>query len=209
MEIAVYNKEGQATSRKVKVPEEVFGIEPNDHSIYLVVKQFLANNRQGTHKAKERAEISGSTKKIKRQKWTGGARAGSLKSPVFVGGGRVFGPKPRDYSFKLNKKEKQLARRSALSYKAKSNEILVLEEINYETPKTKEFRSLMKNLNLSNKKTLLVVKESNKNLYLSSRNLATAKVVTVSELSTYDVMHASNVILSESSVSEIEKLLNN
>lgn len=209
MELAVFNKEGKETSRKVQLSPEIFGIEPNDHSIYLDVKLFMANNRQGTHKSKERAEISGSTKKIKRQKGTGGARAGSLKSPVFVGGGRIFGPRPRDYGFKLNKKEKQLARRSALSYKARNNGIIILEDLNLETPKTKEFTAILKNLKLSDKKNLLVVKDSNKNVYLSSRNLADTKVVTVSDLSTYDVLKASNLILSEGSVAEIEKNLNN
>lgn len=207
MEVTVVNISGKATSKKVQLNDSIFGIEPNDHAIYLDVKQHLANKRQGTHKSKERGEVSGSTKKFKKQKGTGGARAGSLKSPVFIGGGRVFGPKPRDYSFKLNKKLKRIARMSALTYKAKENSLVVLEDFNFESPKTKNYAEMIKNLNLSDKKTLLVLAESNKNVYLSSRNLANTKVVTASELNTYDVLNASNLLLVESSVKEIENLL--
>lgn len=207
MEVKVINISGKETTKKVQLADSIYGVEPNDHAIYLDVKQYLAHQRQGTHKSKERGEISGSTKKFKKQKGTGGARAGSLKSPVFVGGGRVFGPKPRDYSFKLNKKLKRLARASALAYKAKDNSIAVLEDFNFDAPKTKNYAELMKNLNLSDKKTLLVLAESNKNVYLSSRNLTNTKVVTVSELNTYDILNANNLVLVEGSVKEIENLL--
>lgn len=209
MELAVYNISGQATSKKVKLDTEVFGIEPNDHAIYLDVKQYLAAQRQGTHKAKERAEIHRTTKKLKRQKGTGGARAGSMKSPLFRGGGRVFGPKPHEYDFRLNKKVKKLARKSALAYKAKDNAITVLENFNFDTPKTSSYAELLKNLNLSGKKTLLVLGEQNKNIYLSSRNLNGAKVVIASELNTYDILNASTLLLAEGSVETLEKLLNN
>jgi large subunit ribosomal protein L4 len=209
MELAVHNIKGKETKTKVSLSDAIFGIEPNDHAIYLDVKQFMANKRQGTHKSKQRNEVSGSTKKMKKQKGTGGARAGSRKSPLFVGGGRVFGPEPRDYDFKLNKKLKELARRSALTYKAKNNNITVLEDFSFDTPKTKNYIDLLKNLKLSDKKTLLVVADSNKNLYLSSRNLKGAKVVKASELNTYEVLHAHNLLLQESSIKEIEKLLNN
>jgi large subunit ribosomal protein L4 len=209
MELAVYNISGQATSKKVKLNTEVFGIEPNDHAIYLDVKQYLAAQRQGTHKAKERAEIHRTTKKLKRQKGTGGARAGSMKSPLFRGGGRVFGPKPHDYDFSLNKKVKKLARKSALAYKAKDNAITVLENFSFETPKTSSYAELLKNLNLSGKKTLLVLGDHNKNIYLSSRNLKGARVVTASELNTYDILNASTLLLAEGSVETLEKLLNN
>jgi large subunit ribosomal protein L4 len=208
MQVEVLNISGKKTAKKVELAETVFGSEPNDHSIYLDVKHYLAAQRQGTHKAKERAEIARTTKKLKRQKGTGGARAGSMKSPVFVGGGRAFGPRPRDYSFKLNKKVKRLARVSALSYKAKENAITVLEDFNFEAPKTKNYIDLIKNLNLSDKKTLLVLGDSNKNVYLSSRNLEGAKVVTAAELNTYDIVNAQSLILSESSVKVIESLLN-
>jgi large subunit ribosomal protein L4 len=207
MEVTVFNISGKETGKKVQLADSIYGVEPNDHAIYLDVKQYLANQRQGTHKSKERAEIARSTKKFKKQKGTGGARAGSLKSPVFVGGGRVFGPRPRDYSFKLNKKLKRLARASALAYKAKDNSIAVLEDFGFEAPKTKNYTELMRNLNLSDKKTLLVLAESNKNVYLSSRNLTNTKVVTVSELSTYDILNANNLVLVEGSVKEIENLL--
>ncbi len=209
MELAVYNIDGKETSKKVKLTTEIFGIEPNDHAIYLDVKQYLAAQRQGTHKSKERAEIARTTKKLKRQKGTGGARAGSMKSPLFRGGGRVFGPQPRDYDFKLNKKVKALARKSALSYKAKENNIIVVEDLNFDGPKTKQYQAFLTNLKCADKKTLLVLGESNKNVYLSSRNLTRAKVVTASELSTYDILNASNLLLVESSVASIEKLLNN
>jgi large subunit ribosomal protein L4 len=188
--------------------DSIFAVEPNDHCIYLDVKQFLANQRQGTHKSKERAEISRTTKKLKRQKGTGGARAGSMKSPLFVGGGRVFGPRPHEYGFKLNKKVKALARVSALTYKAKDNAITVLEDFNFEAPKTKNFVDLMKNLNMADKKTLLVLGDANKNVYLSSRNLQGTKVVKASDLNTYDILNAENLILAESSVKVIETILN-
>lgn len=209
MELAVYNTEGKATSKKVKLNDSVFGIEPNDHAIYLDVKQYLAAQRQGTSKSKERAEIHRTTKKLKRQKGTGGARAGSMKSPLFRGGGTVFGPRPQDYDMKLNKKVKMLARKSALSYKAKENNIIVLEDFSFETPKTSQYTSLLSNLNVADKKTLLILGEINKNVYLSSRNLTRAKVVTVSELTTYDILHAGNILLAESSVATIENLLKN
>ncbi|MGB3946471.1 MAG: 50S ribosomal protein L4 [Bacteroidia bacterium] len=207
MELSIVNISGKATSKKVNLNDTIFGIEPNDHAIYLDVKQHLANKRQGTHKSKERNEVSGSTKKLKKQKGTGGARAGSDKSPTRIGGGRVFGPRPRDYSFKLNKKLKRLARVSALTYKAKENSITVLEDFSFETPKTKKYADLINNLTLSNKKTLLVLGESNKNVYLSSRNLSNSKVVTASELNTYDILNANNILFVESSIKEIETLL--
>jgi len=208
MQVEVLNISGKKTTKKVDLLDDIFGLEPNDHSIYLDVKHYLAAQRQGTHKAKERAEIARTTKKLKRQKGTGGARAGSMKSPVFVGGGRAFGPRPRNYDFKLNKKVKVLARISALSYKAKENAITVLEDFNFEAPKTKNYVDLMKNLNLSDKKTLLVLGDLNKNVYLSSRNLEGAKVVTASELNTYDIVNAQSLILSESSVKVLESILN-
>ncbi len=207
MEIAIVNTTGKETGKKISLNDAVFAVEPNDHAIYLDVKQYLANQRQGTHKAKQRNEVSGSTRKIKRQKGTGGARAGSMKSPIFVGGGRVFGPQPRDYSFKLNKKLKKLARASALSYQAKDNNVLILEDFNLDQPKTKEFLAIMKNLKLENKKTLLVLPEANKNVSLSSRNLQGSKVVRASALNTYDILNAQNVLLVESSLPEIEKIV--
>jgi large subunit ribosomal protein L4 len=205
MEIAVYNKEGKETGRTVSLDDAIFGIEPNDHAIYLDVKQYLANQRQGTHKAKERWEISRSTRKIKRQKGTGGARAGSLKSPVFVGGGRAFGPLPRDYSFKLNKKVKMLARLSALSYKAKNQNIVVLEDFQMETPKTKEFVQVQKNLQIDGKKSLFVFAEANSQIYLSSRNLQKTKMVTLSGMNTYNIMEASVLVFSESSINVLQQ----
>lgn len=208
MQVEILNISGKKTTKKVDLADSIFGVEPNDHCIYLDVKQYLANQRQGTHKSKERAEISRTTKKLKRQKGTGGARAGSMKSPLFVGGGRVFGPRPRDYSFKLNKKVKSLARTSALTYKAKDNAIMVLEDFNFEAPKTKNYVDLLKNLNLSDKKTLLVLGDTNKNVYLSSRNLQGTKVVKASDLNTYDILNAENLILAESSVKVIETILN-
>ncbi|MFL5762650.1 MAG: 50S ribosomal protein L4 [Bacteroidia bacterium] len=207
MEVSVVNISGKATSKKVSLNDAIFGIDPNDHAIYLDVKQHLANKRQGTHKSKERNEVSGSTKKLKKQKGTGGARAGSIKSGTIVGGGRMFGPRPRDYSFKLNKKLKRLARMSALTYKAQESNITVLEDFSFDAPKTKKYADLIGNLKLSDKKTLLVLGESNKNVYLSSRNLTNAKVVTASDLNTYDILNATNLLLVESSVKEIEKLL--
>ena len=206
MEIAVFNKEGQETGRNVELNTEIYAVEPNDHAIYLDVKQYLANQRQGTHKAKDRGEIAGSTRKIKRQKGTGGARAGSRKSGTIRGGGRIFGPQPRDYHFKLNKKLKELARKSALTYKAQSNEILVLEDFSFEAPKTKEFLALQNNLKISDKKSLIVLAEANKNIYLSSRNLQNVEIVIASELSTYKIMRAQKIVLVESSVIKVEEL---
>ena len=207
MEVSVYNSTGKETGRKAVLNESIFGISPNDHAIYLDVKQHLANRRQGTSKSKERNEIAGTTKKLKKQKGTGGARAGSKKSPLFVGGGRVFGPQPRDYTFSLNKKLKRLARMSALSYKAQSNNVMVLEDLSFDQPKTKLIVDLVNNLKVSDKKTLLVVPQSNKNVYLSSRNLERSKVVTASDLNTYDIMHAHNIIVMESSLPVIESTL--
>ena len=206
MEINVLNIEGKETGRKVELKEEIFGIQPNDHAIYLDVKQYLANQRQGTHKSKERNEVSGSTRKLKRQKGTGTARSGSIKSPLFRGGGRVFGPQPRDYSFKLNKKLKQLARKSALTYKAKNNSILVLEDFNVETPKTKEIVNICQNLNLIDKKSVFVLGEPNKNIYLSSRNLQKQKVLTASSINTYEIMNANALVLVESSIDVLNKM---
>jgi large subunit ribosomal protein L4 len=208
MQVEIVNISGKKTTKKVDLTDSIFGAEPSDHSIYLDVKHYLAAQRQGTHKAKERAEISRTTKKLKRQKGTGGARAGSMKSPVFVGGGRAFGPRPRDYSFKLNKKVKVLARISALTYKAKENAITVLEDFTFDAPKTKNYVDLIKNLNLSDKKTLLVLGDANKNVYLSSRNLQGTKVVTALELNTYDIVNAHTLILAEGSVKVLESLLN-
>lgn len=205
MKLSVLNKTGVETGRTIELNQDIFGIEPNDHAIYLDVKQFLANQRQGTHKAKERAEVSYSTRKLKKQKGTGGARAGSIKSPVFVGGGRVFGPRPRNYGFKLNKKVKELARLSALSYKAKANKIVVVEDFTFETPKTKEFVTLCNNLKIHDKKMLLVFSEQNKNVYLSSRNLQDNKVVTISELNTYDIMNAGTLVVSEKTIDVLQK----
>jgi large subunit ribosomal protein L4 len=207
MELAVYNSNGQETGRKISLSKDIFGIEPNDHAIYLDVKQILANRRQGTHKSKERAEVSGSTRKLKRQKGTGGARAGSIKSPVFVGGGRIFGPRPRDYSFRLNKKVKQLARKSALTYKALENGIVLVENFNFDKPSTKNYNSILNKLKVSDKKTLVVVPEMNENLYLSSRNIQRSKVVIASDLNTYDILNASSIVLFENSVQSIENLL--
>ena len=206
MEVAIFNKAGQETGRNVELSAEIYAVEPNDHAIYLDVKQYLANQRQGTHKAKDRGEISGSTRKIKRQKGTGGARAGSRKSGTIRGGGRIFGPRPRDYSFKLNKKLKELARKSALTYKAQANSIMVLEDISFEAPKTKEFVAIQNNLKISDKKSLIVLPEENKNIYLSSRNLQNVEIVTASELSTYKIMRAHKIILVESSVNKVEEL---
>jgi large subunit ribosomal protein L4 len=208
MELNILNIQGKETGRKVELPDSIFAIEPNDHAIYLDVKQYLANNRQGTHKAKERSEVAGSTRKIKKQKGTGTARAGSIKSPVFRGGGRIFGPKPRDYSFKLNKKLKQLARLSALTYKAKNNAIVVVEDFSFEAPKTKEFTAFCKNLQLEGKRSMVVLNEPNKNVYLSSRNIQRAEVSIASDLNTYSIMRAQSLVLTESSVEELGKLYN-
>lgn len=205
MEIQVLNTAGKETGKTVVLNDQIFGIEPNDHAIYLDVKQFMAANRQGTHKAKERGEIAGSTKKIKKQKGTGGARAGSIKSPLFRGGGRIFGPRPRNYDFKLNKKVKALARKSALTYKAKDGSILVLEDFVLETPKTKEMVAISNNLKINDKKLIFVLPEENKNIYLSSRNLEGVAVVTASELTTYQIMNAGKVVFLESSVGKIEE----
>ena len=204
MKVAVLDKNGKDTGRKVELSKDVYGIEPNNHAVYLDVKQYLANQRQGTHKAKERAEIVGSTRKIKRQKGTGTARAGSIKSPIFKGGGRVFGPRPRSYSFKLNKNLKRLARRSALSMKANDKAITVLEDFNFDAPRTKDFVAVLKSLGLEDKKSLFVLGDSNNNVYLSSRNLQGAEVVTNSQLSTYKIMNANNVVLFEGSLEGIE-----
>ncbi|MCD8029638.1 MAG: 50S ribosomal protein L4 [Bacteroides sp.] len=207
MEVNVYNIKGEDTGRKVTLNESIFGIEPNDHAIYLDVKQFMANQRQGTHKSKERSEIAGSTRKLGRQKGGGGARRGDIKSPVLVGGGRVFGPQPRDYNFKLNKKVKTLARKSALSYKAQENAIVVLEDFNFETPKTKDFIAMTKKLNVSDKKVLMILPESNKNVYLSARNVQKAAVQTISGLNTYRVLNAGTLVFTESALSAINKIL--
>ena len=207
MEVNVYNIKGEDTGRKVTLNESIFGIEPNDHAIYLDVKQYLANMRQGTHKSKERSEISGSTRKIGRQKGGGGARRGDMNSPVLVGGGRVFGPQPRDYHFKLNKKVKALARKSALSYKAQNDAIVVVEDFVFEAPKTKEFIGITKNLKVSDKKLLMVFAEANKNVYLSARNIQGANVQTVSGLNTYRVLNAGVVVLTESALSAIDNIL--
>ena len=204
MELTIINTTGKETGKKIKLSADIFGIEPNDHAIYLDVKQFLANQRQGTHKSKERAEIARTTKKLKRQKGTGGARAGSMKSPLFVGGGRVFGPRPRDYSFKLNKKLKHLACLSALTYKAKANSITVLENFSMDTPKTKNYTDILKNCNLADKKILVVLPQHDKNIYLSSRNLERNKITTAAELNTYDVMNAHTLVLVEGSVPVLE-----
>ncbi len=207
MELSVLNIEGKETGRKVTLNDQIFGIEPSDHAIYLDVKQYMANQRQGTHKSKERAEIAGSTRKIKKQKGTGTARAGSIKSPIFRGGGTVFGPRPRNYGFKLNKKVKQLARKSALTYKASENSIMVLEDFNFEAPKTKEMVTLKSNLQIADKKSLFVLPVENNNIYLSSRNLQDVSVVIASELNTYQILNAKTIILLEGSVNKIEEAL--
>lgn len=207
MKVAVLDITGKDTGRKVELSNEVFGIEPNDHAIYLDVKQYLANQRQGTHKSKERGEITGSTRKIKKQKGTGTARAGSIKSPVFRGGGRIFGPRPRNYSFKLNKNLKRLARKSALSIQAKDSNLVVIEDFNFETPKTKEFAKVLKALELDTKKSLFVLGTENKNVYLSSRNLKNSKVVSATGLNTYNVLNAGKVVIAESTLEGIESNL--
>jgi len=207
MDIAVIKFSGESTGRQVNLDSEVFGIEPNDHAIYLDVKSFLANQRQGTHKSKQRNEISGSSRKIKKQKGTGGARAGNIKNPQFKGGGRIFGPIPRDYSFKLNKKVKDLARKSALTYKAKDNSISILEDFNFEAPKTTQYLAMLKALSLSDKKTLFVLPEANRNVVLSGRNVQNTKVITASQINTYDVMNADNLVFAESSINTINDLL--
>ena len=205
MELGIYDINGSITAKTVTLNSDIFGITPNDHAIYLDVKQYLANQRQGTHKTKEKWEVNYSTKKMGRQKGGGGARHGSIKANIYVGGGRVFGPKPRDYSFKLNKKVKRLARMSALTYKAQKDAITIVEDINFENPKTKDFIKLSSNLKFDNQKTLMVLSYPNKNLFLSARNLEKVKVVTVSELSTYDIMNASKLVLLETSVDVLYK----
>ena len=207
MEVKVLNVSGKETGAKVQLPESIFGIEPNDHAIYLDVKQFLANQRQGTHKSKQRNEIAGSTRKLYKQKGTGGARAGSIKSPLFNGGGRVFGPQPRDYSFKLNKKLKALARKSALTYKAQDNNIVVLEDFNFDSIKTKNYVQLSADLNVTDVKTLLVLGSANENVYLSSRNLKKAKVITADQLNTYDVLNAGKLLLTAGALKTLEEAL--
>ncbi|MDH6311355.1 large subunit ribosomal protein L4 [Parabacteroides sp. PFB2-10] len=206
MELSILNIKGEDTGRKVTLNDAVFGIEPNDHAIYLDVKQYLANKRQGTHKSKERSEIAGSTRKLIRQKGGGGARRGDIKSPVLVGGGRVFGPKPRDYSFKLNKKVKRLARKSALSYKARENSIVIVEDFTMEAPKTKEFVAITKGLNVAGKKLLMVLPETNTTIRLSARNLERTNVMTASDLNTYSILNANNVVFTESSLAVIDEL---
>ncbi len=208
MELAVLNTSGSATGRKVTLNDDVFGIDPNDHAIYLDVKQYLANQRQGTHSSKEKSTVSGSTKKLHRQKGTGGSRKGSIKSGTFVGGARIHGPRPRDYSFKLDKKLKQLARKSALAYKAKENNIAVLEVFAMENPKTKNYLTILNGLDLTNSKTLLVLADYNENIYKSGRNLPKAKIMAAKDLNTYDILHADKVILVENSVEVIENILN-
>lgn len=208
MELTVFNIKGEATSRKVNLSDTVFAIKPNEHAIYLDVKSILANRRQGTHKAKERAEVSFSTRKLKRQKGTGGARAGSIKSPVFVGGGTIFGPRPRDYSFKLNKKVKALARKSALSMQMSENNLLALELFSFEKPSTKKFNEVLKALKADEKKILLVLPDANKNVVLSARNIEKTNVTLASELNTYDILNASKIILVEGAETVIENLLN-
>ena len=207
MEVKVLNFNGKETGRTITLSDSVFAIEPNKHAVYLDVKQYLANQRQGTHKAKERAEVAGSTRKIKKQKGTGTARAGSAKNPLFKGGGTVFGPRPRSYSFKLNKNLKRLARKSAFSIKAQESNLIVVEDFNFETPNTKNFINVLKSLGLENKKSLFVLGESNKNVYLSSRNLKVSSVITNSELSTYAILNANNLVLLESSLEGIEENL--
>lgn len=207
MKLPVFNIEGKETDRTVEIKDTIFDIEPNDHAIYLDVKQYLANQRQGTHKTKEKWEVAKSTRKVRRQKGTGFARIGSLKSPILKGGGRVFGPKPRDYSFKLNKKVKQLARKSALTYKLQNNEIIVLEDFTFPEPKTKNYITLLNNLNLKGKKSLLVLHQPIKNIMLSVRNIPKANITIASNLNTYEILDNNKLILTESSIPEIEKLL--
>jgi len=208
MKVAVLDIHGKETGRSVELNDSIFAIEPNDHAVYLDAKQFLANKRQGTHKAKERAEISGSTRKIKKQKGTGGARAGSIKSGTRVGGGRIFGPRPRNYHFKLNVKLKRLARKSAFSYKAKANDIMVIEDLKFDAIKTKDFIALLTNLKLENEKVLMILGEKNDSVYLSSRNLKKVKVVTADSVNTFDVLNAKKVVMAKSSIEVIEKILN-
>jgi len=207
MDFAVVKQSGEKTGRNVSLSADLFGIEPNDHAIWLDVKSILANQRQGTHKSKQRNEISGSSKKIKKQKGTGGARAGNIKNPQFKGGGRIFGPAPRDYSFKLNKKVKDLARRSALSYKAKDQQIAIIEDFTFDAPKTKQYASIIKSLALADKKTLLVLGDANRNVALAGRNIPNTKIITAAQINTYDVVNADQLILLESSLNKIDTLL--
>ncbi len=209
MEIEVYNIKGEKLGKQLKLDDAVFNIDPNDHAIYLDVKQFMANKRQGTHKTKERNEVTGSTKKIKRQKGTGTARAGDIKSPIFVGGGRTFGPKPRNYGFKLNKKLKKIARKSALSYKFKDDKLKLIEDFDFDAPKTKSFVDILQNFNIAGEKVLFVFSEGKQNIILSTRNLKQVKVTRASDINTYDLVNANSVFISESSVKEIEKNLSN
>ena len=208
MEVSVLNINGQETGKKVTLNDAIFGIEPNDHVLYLDVKQYLANQRQGTAKSKERSEHAGSTRKLGRQKGGGGARRGDINSPILVGGGRVFGPKPRDYGFKLNKKVKVLARKSALSYKAKDKDIIVVEDFNFEAPKTKEFVNFAKNLKVADKKALVVLPNINKNVYLSARNIQSAEVMTANAINAYKILNAEVLVIAESSLPIIENILN-
>ena len=207
MELKVYKIDGSETSKVITLNDSIFNVEPNDHAIWLDVKHYLANQRQGTHDTLEKSTISGSTRKLKKQKGTGGARAGSIKSPTIRGGATVFGPHPRDYSFKLNKKIKRLARFSALSYKAKEDKILIIEDFAFDTPKTKAYLDILKHFNLDDKKTLLLANESNQNVFISSRNLKRAKVIRASDVNTYDVLNASNLIICENSIPDIERML--
>lgn len=208
MEVAVKNIEGKETSRKIKLAENIFGIEPNDHAIYLDVKQYGANQRQGTHKAKERSEITGSTRKLHKQKGTGGSRKGDIKNPLYRGGGRIFGPKPRDYSFKLNKKVKVLARKSALSYKAREGQITVVEDFTFDKPATKQYTAILKALNITDSKPLVVLAEPQSNLILSARNVQRQKLVTATELNTYDILNHRHLVISEGSLAVLEEILN-
>jgi large subunit ribosomal protein L4 len=208
MDLSVVKYSGENTGRKVALSDTVFGIEPNDHAIYLDVKSILANQRQGTHKSKQRNEITGSSKKLKKQKGTGGARAGNIKNPQFKGGGRIFGPAPRDYSFKLNKKVKDLARKSALTYKAKDNNIAIIEDFKFEKPQTKQYLAFLKAVSLKDKKTLLVIPEANQNIALSGRNITNTKIITAAQINTYDVLNADTVVLVESSIGKIDNILN-
>jgi large subunit ribosomal protein L4 len=207
MELAVYSIDGNKTSKTIDLNESIFGIDPNDHAIYLDVKQYLANQRQGTHASKQRNEVKGSTRKLRRQKGTGGARIGDIKSPLLRGGGRAFGKKPRDYSFKVNKKVKRLARMSALSYKIKDNTILILEDFNFDTPKTKQYLDILQKFNMENKKSLLIIPEADRNIILSSRNLPKAKVAVASDINTYQILNAQHLVIVESSLKEIESTL--
>lgn len=209
MELSIYNISGKETGKKAKLNAEIFSIEPNDHAIYLDVKQFLANGRQGTSKTKERNEVHGSTRKLHKQKGTGGSRKGSIKNPLYRGGGRVFGPEPRDYSFKLNKKLKRLARKSALTYKAQEGSITILDAMSFAAPKTKEFLAFLKNFDSADKKVLLVIPDNNTNVFLSSRNLANSNVITASELNTYEVLDAEKLFIVEASLGTIENILSN